>query len=165
MSTIKIIFGSSTGNTENAAKFIAENIGGECINVTDAGNDDFAADLLILGVSTWGIGELQDDWEGAMSKLTEENLKGKKVALFGLGDQCGFGDTFIDGVGTLYEKVIECGAEVIGKWSTDGYDFGGSTADLGGIFAGLALDDDNESDKSEERMLKWIEQVKMEAGF
>lgn len=163
MSTIKIIYGSTTGNTEKAAELITDKIGGECINIINAGNDDFNADLVILGVSTWGIGELQDDWEDGMSKLTTENLKGKKVALFGLGDQSGFGDTFIDGVGTLYEKALECGAEIIGTWSTDDYDYGSSTAELGDTFAGLALDDDNEPDKTEERISQWVEQLKKEA--
>lgn len=82
-----------------------------------------------------------------------------------MGDQCGFGDTFIDGVGTLYEKVIECGAKVIGQWDTEGYNFGGSTADLGDSFAGLALDDDNEPEKTEERISQWVEQLKNEAEF
>ena len=165
MSIIKVIYGSTTGNTEKAAELIADKIGGECINIINAGDDDLNADLVILGTSTWGIGELQDDWADGMSKLTAENLKDKKIALFGLGDQCGFGDTFIDGVGTLYEKVMECRAEVIGKWSTEDYDFGGSTAALGNSFAGLALDDDNEPEKTEERISQWVEQLKNEAGF
>ena len=165
MSTVKVIYGSTTGNTEKAAEVIAEKLGGECVNIINAGDDDFNVDLVILGASTWGIGEVQDDWIDGMSKLTTETLKDKKVALFGLGDQCGFGDTFIDGVGTLYGKVLECGAEVIGKWSTDDYDFGGSTADLGDSFAGLALDDDNEPEKTEKRISQWVEQLKNEAGF
>ena len=165
MSTVKVIYGSATGNTEKAAGLIAEKLGGECVNIINAGDDDFNADLVILGTSTWGIGELQDDWIDGMSKLTTENLNDKKIALFGFGDQCGFGDTFIDGVGTLYEKVLECGEEVIGKWSTDDYSFSGSTADLGDSFAGLALDDDNEPEKTEERISQWVEQLKNEAGF
>jgi len=165
MNTIKVVYGSTTGNTERAADLIADKIGGVCLNIADAVNDDFIADLLILGVSTWGIGELQEDWEDCISKLSKENLKGQKVALFGLGDQSGFSDTFIDGVGTLYEKASGCGAKIIGKWSVDGYDYNSSTADLGGVFAGLALDDDNEPEKTEKRISQWVEQLKTEAVF
>lgn len=81
MSTIKVIYGSTTGNTKRAAELIANKIGGECINIINAGNDDFNADLVILGTSTWGIGELQDDWEDGINKLTAEALKDKKTAL------------------------------------------------------------------------------------
>ncbi len=165
MSEIKVIYGSTSGNTEVAAQKIAEKMGGVCINITDATPDDFSGKLLIFGTSTWGLGELQDDWEIGIDKLTKEILAGKKVALFGLGDQSGFGETFIDGVGTIFNKVLECEAEVVGKWSTDGYYFSSSTADLGGVFAGLALDNDNEPDQTDERIEQWVTQLKKEAGL
>ncbi len=162
MSVVKVLYGSSTGNTENAAKAIAANLGGEAINVSSANAETFNADLLILGTSTWGIGDLQDDWYGQIDQLDKIDLTGKKVALFGLGDQQGFGDSFIDGVGTLFNKVKARGAEVIGFWSRDGYSFGSSTAVIDGKLAGLALDDDNESNKTAERIAQWCAQLKSE---
>lgn len=165
MSAIKVIYGSSTGNTENAANAIAGKLGGTVINVASASLEDFNADLLVLGTSTWGIGDLQDDWLGQIDQLDKVGLKGKKVALFGLGDQNGFGDSFIDGVGALYQKVIELGAEVVGFWDPAGYSHSNSTALVDGRFAGLALDDDNEGDKTPERIAAWCEQVKAEAGM
>jgi len=62
MSKISVIFGSTTGNTEAAAQQIAAALGGSAVNVNDATADDFAADLVVLGTSTWGVGDLQDDW-------------------------------------------------------------------------------------------------------
>tara|TARA_B100000609_G_C17148816_1_gene399709 strand:+ start:74 stop:571 length:498 start_codon:yes stop_codon:yes gene_type:complete len=165
MSDIKVFYGSTSGNTETSAKKIAGKLEADCINIADAKPEDFSGSLLIFGTSTWGIGELQDDWENGIDKLKPEILSGKKVALFGLGDQSGFGDTFIDGVGTIYHKAVECGADVIGKWSIEGYEYSGSTADLGGQFAGLALDDDNEPGKTDERIAKWVDQLKIEADL
>ena len=48
------------------------------------------------------------------------DLKGKKVAIFGVGDQSGYGDNFCDAmdeIATCFEKQ---GAEIIGAVSADG---------------------------------------------
>ncbi len=162
---VKVIFGSSTGNTESAANAIAGELGGEAVNVSSASAADIeGADLLVLGSSTWGVGDLQDDWEGSLTLLDSPALSDKKVALFGLGDQSGFGDSYIDAVGTLYDKVKAAGAEVIGSWSTDGYEHTGSTAERDGMFVGLALDDDNESGLTAERISTWCGQLKEQIG-
>ena len=165
MADIKVIFGSTTGNTEDAANIIAGELDGKIINVTDAQAEDFDADILILGSSTWGIGEVQDDWFAGLEVLDKVDLKGKTVALFGEGDQMGFSDTFVDALGTLYQKVIERGAKVIGRWSVEGYKHSGSTAEMDGEFVGLALDEDNESGLTAERIKEWCAQLKSEAGL
>jgi sulfite reductase alpha subunit-like flavoprotein len=87
MANVKVIFGSTTGATESAAAEIAAAFGVQAINVANATADDFKADLLILGSSTWGLGELQDDWAAKIGLLEQADLKGKLVAVFGLGDQ------------------------------------------------------------------------------
>ena len=115
MSKVKVIFGSTTGNTERAAGLIAAALGGDAVNVSSASRDDFDADLLILGTSTWGCGDLQDEWLSSSGIIDTLDLTGRKVALFGLGDAMGFGDTFINGVETLYRQLISRGAEIIGK--------------------------------------------------
>lgn len=163
MTEINIIYGSTTGNTEEAANLIANELGGTLINITEASPADFEADLLILGSSTWGIGELQDDWYDGLEIIENANLEGKQVALFGEGDQSGFTDSFIDAVGTIYEKVTAAGAVVIGKWSTDGYEYNNSTAETDGSFVGLALDEDNQPELTLERIQKWCAQLKTEA--
>jgi flavodoxin I len=165
MAAIKVIYGSNSGNTERAAMAIANQLGADCVNISNAAKKDFEADLLILGTSTWGIGELQDDWLSEFDLLNQIDFNGRKVALFGLGDQFGFADSFIDGVGTLYQKVIEHNAAVIGMWSKAGYEHHNSTAEFGDNFVGLALDDDNEPEKSEERITKWCKQLRAEAAL
>lgn len=162
---IKVIFGSSTGNTQRAAEAIAAKLGGTAINITDAGPDDFNADLLILGTSTWGYGELQDDWQNGMPLLEGANLSGRKVALFGLGDASGFADTYLNAMGELADKARAAGAEIVGRWSKAGYTHSGSTAEDGDNFVGLALDDDNEPGESAGRIDRWCAQLKTEAGL
>ena len=149
------------GNTEEAASFLAENLGleNELLNVA---NCDAAKlngfDKLILGVSTWGTGDLQDDWDAF--DFGGLKLGGKTVAIFGTGDAEGYADSFCGAMGKLYDEVVKAGANVVGAVSTDGYSFEESEAVRDGKFIGLPLDADNESDKTETRILTWIEQIK-----
>lgn len=164
MSDVSIIYGSSTGNTEAAANQIARLLNGQTHNVAAADANDFDAKLLVLGTSTWGLGDLQDDWSVGISLLDRLDLNGQLVALFGFGDQSGFADSFVDGMGTLYAKAIERGAKVIGKTSAQGYGHSASTAEENGEFCGLALDNDNEPDKTDARIAAWVEQLKQESA-
>ncbi len=160
MAVVKVIYGSSTGNTESAATVIAGAFGTEAVSIANAKPEDFEADLLILGSSTWGLGELQDDWASGIAMLDGIDLTGKKVAVFGLGDQNGFGDTFVDAMGILAEKAKERGAAIVGETSTAGYTHTASAAEQDGKFCGLALDDNNEQDKTADRISRWIDQLK-----
>ena len=94
--------------------------------------------------------------------LTSLDLKGKKVAIFGLGDQSGYGDNFCDAMDELKSCFSAQGAEVVGSWSTDGYDHMESKSVEGDKFVGLACDEDNQPDLSEERVNAWIDQIKSE---
>lgn len=60
----------------------------------------------------------------------------------------------------LYDAVIDAGATVLPGVSTDGYTFDDSDAAVEGAFVGLALDDLNESDQTEERINNWLEAIK-----
>jgi flavodoxin I len=165
---IGIFYGSSTGNTEAAAGKIKDALAdlGEitCESIADTAIADFANyDALILGASTWGVGDIQDDWMGK-EDFSKVDLAGKKVAVFGTGDQEGFGDTFVDAVGILAKAAEKAGATLIGAWPTDGYDYSGSAAERDGKFLGLALDDDNQDDQTAERIADWCAQLKQEIG-
>ena len=158
---VKVIFGSTTGNTENVANQIAAAFGVDAVNVASATADDFNADLLVLGTSTWGAGDLQDDWAASgMALLEGADLAGKKVAVFGEGDQIGFGDTYCDAMGILAKKAAERGAEIVGKTSTEGYQHTASQAVDGDQFLGLALDENNQAELTEGRLAAWIESIK-----
>ncbi|PWK24355.1 flavodoxin [Maribacter polysiphoniae] len=160
---IGLFYGSDTGNTEEVANKIAKIIGEEYVDVHSIGkvsNADLEMyDHLIFGTSTWYDGELQSEWEDFLPNLDEIDFSGKTVALFGLGDQLTYGEYFIDGVGIIYDKIIERGAKVVGHWPIDDYDFEESVAEREGNFVGLALDDDNEYQKTDGRIKKWADQL------
>lgn len=167
MANIGIFYGSTTGNTESAAERLAEIFEvDEAVNVDSCDVEDLLEhDIIILGSSTWGSGDLQDDWEEFLPQFDNIDLNGKTVAMFCFGDQEGYGDTFLDSLKTIYDKVIERGAKVVGAWPTDGYDFEESTAIVDGKFVGLALDNDNQDDLTDERIDAWVEQIKGELSL
>lgn len=157
MSKTIVVFGSSTGTCEGIADKIAAKLGVETLNVQDLTSDIVAAnDNLILGTSTWGAGEMQDDWYDGVKILQGADLNGKTIALFGCGDAESYGDTFVGGIGELYNAIKDSGAKFIGAVSTDGYNFSDSDAVVDGKFIGLPLDDVNEDDKTDGRIDAWI---------
>jgi len=111
---------------------------------------------LILGTSTWGAGELQDDWYDGLNTLQGADLSGKTIALFGCGDCASYSDTFVGGMGELYNGIKDSGARFIGAVETDGYTFDDSEALIDGKFIGLPLDDINEDDKTDTRIEAWV---------
>lgn len=163
MNATVVIFGSTTGTCETIAKNIAEKIGCEAINVQDITAETIEENKnLILGTSTWGAGELQDDWYDGLPVLQNADLNGKNIALFGCGDCESYSDTFVGGIAELYNGIKDSGANFIGRVSTDGYTFDDSEAVVDGKFIGLPLDDINEDDKTESRIEEWIQQIKPE---
>lgn len=160
MSNTIVIYGSSTGTCEAIAEKIAQKLGCEALNVQELSADVVAQHQnLILGTSTWGAGELQDDWYDGLSVLKGADLSGKTIALFGCGDCSTYSDTFVGGIGELYDGIKQSGAKFIGTVSTDGYTFDDSSAVVDGKFVGLPLDDVNEDDKTDERIDAWIAQI------
>lgn len=154
-----VVYGSTTGTCETLAGTIAEKLGAEIMSVADFNADTIAEnDNLILGTSTWGAGELQDDWYDGVDVLKSADLSGKTVAIFGCGDAESYPDTFCGGMKEIYDAAQ--GAKIIGAVTTDGYTFDDSEAVVDNKFVGLALDDVNESDKTDARIEAWIEQLK-----
>ena len=160
MATVKIVYGSTTGATEAAAQQLAALLGAEAIPVAVADAGSFEADLLLLGSSTWGYGELQDDWASGIALLDAVDLTGRKVAVFGTGDSVGFADTFANALGILADKAVERGATLVGQVPADGYAAKDSLAVRDGRFVGLALDDTNEAEQTPGRLAAWAEQLR-----
>lgn len=156
-----VVYGSSTGTCESIAQTIAQKLGVNAIEVSALSEDVIQEnDNLILGTSTWGAGEMQDDWYDGVKVLKKAGLAGKTVALFGCGDCESYGDTFCGGMHELYEAVTEAGAHVIGAVDASNYTYQDSESVVDGKFVGLALDDVNESDKTEERIDQWLAEIK-----
>ena len=157
MNTTIVVYGSSTGTCEAIAEKIAQKLGCEAIDVQNLTADVVSNNQnLILGSSTWGAGELQDDWYDGLKVLQGADLSGKTIALFGCGDCESYGDTFVGGIGELFNALKSSGARFVGAVDVDGYTFGDSEAVVDGKFVGLPLDDVNEDDKTDTRIEAWI---------
>lgn len=160
---IAVFYGSSTGNTRMVADTIAENFdGAHKLNVEFANKNDLEAfNFLIFGVPTWGIGDMQHDWENFLKTVQKANLTDKVVAIFGLGDQKNYPDSFVDGMGLLYEIICNK-VKIIGKWPSIGYSFKQSKALKDGSFVGLAIDCQNQQQLTQKRINQWVLQIKGE---
>jgi flavodoxin I len=162
MSKIGVFFGSTLGDTGDAAEAIRAQFGDA--DIFDIGRTAVAKmsdyDVLILGSSTWGLGELQDDWEAVLDDLRGLDLSGKKVALFGSGDQSMYDETYCDALGILYGALQDSKATFVGSWPTAGYEHAASRAVVDGEFIGLALDANNQGDLTDERIAAWVAQLK-----
>lgn len=159
-----IFYASSTGNTKEAAEKIAKNLGIK--DIFDIGDTDISKvneySKLIFGVSTWGEGDLQDDWDESLGDFKTLNLQGKTIAIFGLGDQEQYNDNYVDGMGILYQAIVAGGGNVVGFWSVNDYEFDESIAQIDDQFVGLALDEDNQPELSDDRIKEWCNQIRNE---
>lgn len=164
MDKIGLFYGTDRGFTEGVASLVKEAIGTEKIevhNIYDCKPSNFNGyNFIIIGLSTWYDGELQSDWDDFLENFKTINFSSKTVAFFGLGDQVGYPEYFIDGVGILAEIVYQNGGEIIGVWPTDGYQYTASKAEFeNGWFLGLAIDEDNQPEMTIERVEVWAAQV------
>ena len=158
--SVAVVYGSAMGNTESAAKLIAEKLGiSDVLNIADIdANTINGYDKLIVGTSTWGSGDLQDDWDAF--DFGGLKLHGKTVAIFGMGDSESYSDSFCSAMGKLADKLKGAGANIVGAVSTEGYSFEASEAVENGNFVGLALDNDNQEDQTESRIDAWVAKIK-----
>ena len=164
-----LIYGSTTGNTTSIAEMIKSEMCASLDhvkNITDIVPQDLVAcPVIIIGIPTWHIGELQDDWASFMPELKKLDFKGKKIAFFGLGDGKGYPDTYVDAMQEIWEVMEKSGATLHGQWPTEGYEFQKSKAIKNGKFLGLVIDVENQHNLSEGRVKAWVAQLKKELSL
>ena len=164
MAIVGLFFGSDTGNTEAIGKMIQKKLGKQMVDVKDIAKstkEEIAEfDLLILGIPTWYYGENQCDWDDFLPELEVIDFTDKLVAIYGLGDQEDYSEYFCDAMEPLRDIVESKGAIVVGNWSTEGYEFEASKALVDeNTFIGLCVDEDRQSELTEERVDKWLAQL------
>lgn len=161
---VGIFYGTTMGNTQSAAQQIQAALGTDVAELFDVAGATMGEvekfSNLIFGASTWGIGDIQEDFEMFLPQLASADLTGKKVALFGLGDMVTYDDSFVDAMGDIYEALVNTGCEFIGQTPTDDYAYTKSRAEIDGHFVGLPLDEVNESHLTESRIAAWVAQLK-----
>jgi len=176
---IGIFYGSTDGHTAAVAAQIKEQLGAlladgsatgratvELLDVAEYYLEEMLHfDCLILGVPTWNRGQLQADWESVIDEFGGLDLRDKRAAVFGLGDQFGYPDTFVDALFFVADQLRQCGAQLVGRWPTDGYHFRASWAVEEGQFLGLVLDEDNQREQTPARLAAWSRQIAREFGL
>jgi len=171
LDAVGLYYSTSTGNTETCAGYLAEAAGLSAEDIGDASDDDVTgADALIVGAPTWHTGADEqrsgtswDDW--LYDTLPNLDVDGKKVAIFGCGDQEGYGDNYCDAAGELYDLFKAKGCKIYGMTSQEGYSHTESKAVVDDKFCGLMFDEDNQYDLSEQRAKDWVAQLKDEGFF
>jgi flavodoxin II len=165
---IGLFYGSTTCYTEMVAEKIQALIGADIVELNNIKHVPLSQmanyDMLILGLSTWDFGEIQEDWEAHWDDISTVDLQGKIVAIYGMGDQIGYAEWFIDAVGMLHHAIAPQQPVRIGYWPSAEYDFIASKAltEDGTLFYGLALDDENQYELTDARLNDWVSQILQE---
>lgn len=175
MKKILILFWPKGGNVHNCAQLIFDKLDtseADLVHLPDFNTESFGQyDLIIVGGSTvgadnWTDASGNDQWGPFFVRMQQAgiSLQGKKVALFGLGNQVLYPDHFVNSMRFLHDELKQFGPDFIGKWPAEGYSFNDSDALVGSDFLGLALDEDSEGHLSEQRVENWLAQILEEAG-
>lgn len=164
MNKIAILYGTSGGSVETVAKQLQDLFEGEAdiFNVLDVSLTEIVDyPYIVVGTSTTGIGDLQDDWEGFLPSFAKIDFTGKKVAIFALGDSASYSTSFAESMKVVYDEIYDK-VKIIGQVPDEGYTYDDSIAVEDGMWIGLPLDEDNEYDLTEERLENWVKILKKE---
>ena len=162
-----IFFATSTGKTSDIADQLKEllpDAGLQDVDEMSSARELEVPGSLICCIPTWNTGADEarsgTAWDQCIEEIPSMNFAGKTIAIVGLGDSASYGDYFCDAMEELYTAFSKAGANLIGKVPTDGYTFNESKSVLNGMFCGLPIDEDNESDLSHERLTSWLNSIK-----
>ncbi len=163
---VGIIYGSNQGNTQAVSEKVAEKLEAGLFNISDLDLKEVEKlDFIIFASSTWGIGDLCDDWEMGLDKLDSLNLENKTISFIGLGDQMVYGSTFCDALRIIYDKIGAAKLNHVGLWPSDNYEYDDSQSIINGKFMGLIIDEDNEPEHTDVRINQWVEQLRCEVSL
>ncbi|MBN2348357.1 MAG: flavodoxin [Bacteroidales bacterium] len=169
MSRVGVFYGSTSGSCETISRLIQHEFNGIHVQRHDifktSAEQIEQYDYLIFGISTWGNGAMQEDWQNFLNEINFLNLTKKKIALFGLGDQIMYSENFVDAMGILYHMLHNKGCEFVGFWPAEGYTFKNSRALQNTHFVGLAIDEDTQPQLTSSRIKNWVKQLKTELNL
>ena len=169
MKRTAVFYGPVGGSTENVARRIVELIGQDLCDLHPVRDKNYKElekyDNLIFGIATigtetWHAKPAESGWFKFINELGKADLKGKVIALFGLGDHIRYPDHFVDAMGEIYNTLSDKGFDTIGKVKADKYEFNDSVAVLEGNFVGLPIDEVFQPDLTDARIMEWVEEIK-----
>ncbi|WP_428026053.1 flavodoxin domain-containing protein [Arcobacter sp.] len=171
MANIGIFCGTAGGTSMIVAEALAEAFDvDEVINMEEDFDDieQFEEyDVLFIGSSTWGQGDVHFSWVDPQLEIEDEglDLSGKTVAFFGAGDSVKHGEHFCSALGKLHKTFTKLGAKTVGFVDASDYKYEFSLAEIDGKLCGLAIDQHNEEDKTTKRIENWVNQLKGEISL
>lgn len=174
MNKIALIYWPEGGNVEAIADKLVKKIGPAKIikmSLLKLEKDALiGCSYWIVGGSTVGSHVWEDandsnKWNAFFKQLKELDMSQKTVAFYGLGDQVLYPNHFVDGLGLLYEEFAKHETRIVGQCPVEGYKFLESDGVIDGKFAGLALDEDNEDEKSDARIEGWLKIIGPDFGI
>ena len=173
MNKIALIYWPKKGNTETVANKIFDQFDEgfvDIFTIKEINTAEFALyDAFIIGAPTTGADKWEEAhktlWQDFFIRLAKADLDGKHFAIFGLGDQVLYPYNYVDGMMDIKKAFEGHGAKHTGSWATEGYEFEDSRSVIDDMFVGLALDEDHQSDKTDERVAKWAQGLKKEFGL
>ena len=168
--SVGIYFATTTGKTEDIAERLHDILPSaespkDLADVSDV-NELSTLDGIICGIPTWNTGADSERsgtaWDTLLEEIGSLNLSGKKVAIFGLGDSSTYTENFCDAMEELHSYFVKAGASMVGYVNKTEYTFEESKSVIGDSFCGLPLDEDSESDMTDDRLANWSNQLKKE---
>ena len=175
MEKIGLFFGPIGGNCNNIATKVTEQIGNDKVDlipIKDAKHTDVEKyNKIIFGISSigkdaWDNEDIETDWDKFLPEFNKIDFTGKTIAVFGLGNQITYPSHFAESLGYLAHELANKGVKLVGEFSTDGFEYQESHAvNENGNFYGLVVDEDNEKEKTDDRIKAWLPSIKDDFGF
>ncbi len=175
MKKIGLFFGPTGGNCNNVANKIVKKLGEENVDLIPVKGLNHTEvekyDYIIFGISSlgrdaWENDDYKRDWDEFLPEFSKIDFTGKTVAAFGLGNQITYPDHFAESLGYLAKELKNKGVELVGEFSNEDFDFKESSAlKENGNFYGLVVDEDNEPEKTDARIDKWLPEIKKAFGL
>ncbi|MGL5917760.1 MAG: flavodoxin [Cetobacterium sp.] len=163
MKKIGIFYGTTSGITAGIVdeiEFYLKKVDYEVFDVADGIDQMSQLENLILVSPTYGVGELQKNWENVYEEFKNIDFSGKVVGIVGVGNQFAFGESYVGAMRKLYDVVEKNKGKVVGFTSTEGYKYEETEAVIDNMFIGLALDESNQDNETPDRIKVWIEEIK-----
>jgi MioC protein len=146
VSTIKILYGTESGNAELVADDVAETFNAAAVKAEVVAMDLYdvtelsEAGAVVVITSTYGEGELPETTAPFQEALLAEcpDLSGLRFAAFGLGDSTY--ETYNNGIAVVSSDLVGLGARQIGETGRHDAASGESLTDVAVAWAAKVLD-------------------------
>lgn len=168
MNKVLLIYWPLSGNVDLSATKMADQLKAYSLTKktidTITTNDLKESDNWIVGGSTvgshvWMDADDSNKWLAFFKLLNDVDLTTKTVAFFGLGDQILYPHHYVDGLGIFQEEFSKRNANIVGRWPIEGYNFYDSEGMENKEFFGLALDEDQQPELTDDRIAAWLKQI------